>query len=68
MASQDSARPSSETLALWRAADCVCFDVDSTVLQDEGINVLAEFVGAGDAVASFTKQAMSGGMLFQVAP
>ena len=46
-------------------ADCVCFDVDSTVIQEEGIDVLAEFLGKGPAVAQLTKQAMEGGMKFQ---
>lgn len=33
------------TRALWRAADAVCFDVDSTVCQDEAIDELAKFAG-----------------------
>ena len=28
---------------LWRSADCVCFDVDSTVCRDEAIDELARF-------------------------
>lgn len=35
---------------IWRTADCVCFDVDSTVVKEEGIDELAEFCGAGEAV------------------
>ena len=35
-------------------ASAVCFDVDSTVIQEEGINVLAEFLGAGEGVAALT--------------
>ncbi|GBO46807.1 hypothetical protein AVEN_249505-1, partial [Araneus ventricosus] len=31
------------TRALWRAADAVCFDVDSTVCMDEAIDELAKF-------------------------
>jgi phosphoserine phosphatase len=46
-------------------ADCVCFDVDSTVIQEEGIDVLADYLGKGAAVAALTKQAMEGGMKFQ---
>jgi phosphoserine phosphatase len=38
--------------AVWRAADCVCFDVDSTVVVDEGIDELAEYVGKGKEVAA----------------
>lgn len=30
---------------LWRSADCVCFDVDSTVCRDEAIDELARFAG-----------------------
>lgn len=32
----------------------MCFDVDSTVCVDEGIDELAEFCGAGNAVAEWT--------------
>lgn len=39
---------------MWRKADAVCFDVDSTVCLDEGIDELAEFCGAGNAVAEWT--------------
>jgi len=51
-------------LSLYKA-DAVCFDVDSTVISEEGIDVLAEYLGKGDAVAALTKQAMEGGMAFQ---
>ena len=34
------------------AADAFCFDVDSTVCTDEGIDELAAFCGAGEAVRS----------------
>lgn len=43
-----------EVLEIWRSADAVCFDVDSTVCVDEGIDELAEFCGAGKAVAEWT--------------
>lgn len=43
-----------EILELWQDADAVCFDVDSTVCVDEGIDELAEFCGAGKAVAEWT--------------
>jgi phosphoserine phosphatase len=46
-------------------ADAVCFDVDSTVIAEEGIDVLAEYLGKGAQVAALTKQAMEGGMKFQ---
>lgn len=35
----------------------VCFDVDSTVCVDEGIDELAAFMGAGEAVAALTAKA-----------
>ena len=38
--------------AIWRNADAVCFDVDSTVCVDEGIDELAAFMGVGDKVAA----------------
>jgi phosphoserine phosphatase len=38
--------------AIWRTADCVCLDVDSTVVVDEGIDELADFVGKGKEVAA----------------
>lgn len=46
-------------LQLWRSADAVCFDVDSTVCLDEGIDELAEFCGAGKAVADWTARLIS---------
>ncbi|XP_056412470.1 phosphoserine phosphatase isoform X2 [Hyla sarda] len=36
---------------IFRRADAVCFDVDSTVIKEEGIDELAKFCGVGDAVA-----------------
>jgi phosphoserine phosphatase len=50
---------------LWRRAQAVCFDVDSTVSPEEGIDVLAAFAGKGDAVAQLTRRAMSGSVPFQ---
>jgi len=35
-------------------ADAVAFDVDSTVCTEEGIDVLADFLGQGQAVADLT--------------
>ena len=37
-------------------AHAVCFDVDSTVITEEGIDVLAEFNGAGEAVSEWTRK------------
>lgn len=52
---------------LWKTSRAVCFDVDSTVVTEEGIDVLAEFCGAGPAVAEWTKKAMGGSVPFHVA-
>ena len=43
----------------------MCFDVDSTVCTDEGIDELAAFCGAGEAVAALTAKAMGGSVPFQ---
>ncbi|RVW32857.1 Phosphoserine phosphatase, chloroplastic [Vitis vinifera] len=56
-----------EILELWQDADAVCFDVDSTVCVDEGIDELAEFCGAGKAVAEWTARAMGGSVPFEEA-
>lgn len=49
---------------LWRSADCVCFDVDSTVCRDEAIDELAKFANKEKQVQEITKQAMKGGLSF----
>ena len=36
----------------WREADAVCLDVDSTVIQEEGVDELAAFLGHSDEVAA----------------
>lgn len=43
----------------------VCFDVDSTVICEEGIDELADYCGKGSEVARLTKEAMGGSMTFQ---
>ncbi|KAA8541036.1 hypothetical protein F0562_024999 [Nyssa sinensis] len=63
----DNTLPSKEVLEVWRDADAVCFDVDSTACLDEGIDELAEFCGAGKAVAEWTARAMSGSVPFEEA-
>lgn len=40
-----------QTKEIFRNAEAVCFDVDSTVIRDEGIDELATFCGVGDAVS-----------------
>jgi phosphoserine phosphatase len=57
-------------LDLWKslgAKDAVCFDVDSTVIVDECIDELAEFVGVGDKVQAVTQKAMGGRVNFRCA-
>lgn len=39
-----------ECKAIWKKADTVCFDVDSTVIKDEGLDELAVFCGVGKEV------------------
>ncbi|KAL7192254.1 hypothetical protein ACSBR2_024151 [Camellia fascicularis] len=63
----DNTLPSKEVLEVWQNADAVCFDVDSTVCLDEGIDELAEFCGAGKAVAEWTARAMGGSVPFEEA-
>ena len=53
--------------ALLRTAKAVCFDVDSTVILDEGIDVLAAFAGVGAQVAALTASAMGGNVPFEIA-
>ena len=60
-------QPSKEVLETWRNANAVCFDVDSTVCLDEGIDELADFCGAGQAVAEWTTKAMTGTVPFEEA-
>eukprot|EP00466_Bigelowiella_natans_P013092 jgi/Bigna1/53491/estExt_Genewise1Plus.C_200069 len=51
------------------AADAVCFDVDSTVITEEGIDVLAASLSPekGEKVAEYTANAMGGSVPFHVA-
>ena len=56
-----------EVVGLWQNAKAVCFDVDSTVVTEEGIDVLADHCGAGEAVAEWTLKAMGGSVPFHVA-
>ncbi|KAF8673424.1 hypothetical protein HU200_048989 [Digitaria exilis] len=60
-------QPSKGAIETLRNADAVCFDVDSTVILDEGIDELADFCGAGKAVAEWTAKAMTGTVPFEEA-
>jgi phosphoserine phosphatase len=59
------AMDASEARALWRQAQTVCFDVDSTLSPDEGIDVLAAYAGVGEEVAALTCAAMGGAQRFE---
>jgi hypothetical protein len=48
--------PSSIVATMIRSADAFCFDVDSTVIEEEGIDTLANFKGAGEKVANLTNR------------
>ncbi|KAG5309475.1 PREDICTED: phosphoserine phosphatase [Acromyrmex echinatior] len=50
---------------IWRTADAVTLDVDSTVIIEEAIDELASFCGKGKQITELTKQAMQGDMTFQ---
>ena len=58
---------SEETQTLLRQANAVCFDVDSTVCIDEGIDEFAAYLGKKEEVAALTANAMGGGVTFQEA-
>ena len=69
-ASVSEAKPSTDEdllRRLWIDADCVCFDVDSTVCLEEAIDELAKFQQVGTLVESITRNAMSGNMSFRTA-
>nr|KAF6490728.1 phosphoserine phosphatase [Molossus molossus] len=57
----------SELRKLFCSADAVCFDVDSTVIREEGIDELAKICGVADAVSEMTKRAMGGAVPFKAA-
>ena len=71
MAGEESMSSSSSKKArameIWRACDAVCFDVDSTVIDHEGIDALAAYLGKGEEVAKVTTQAMNGEIPFEKA-
>ena len=50
-----------------RAKRLVVLDVDSTLIQDEVIDLLAEEAGVGEQVAEITRRAMSGEVEFEQA-
>ncbi|KAL7554988.1 hypothetical protein ACHAWF_018605 [Thalassiosira exigua] len=55
----------SHAMEMLSRADAVCFDVDSTVIDEEGIDVLAATLGKGPEVAAWTAKAMDGNIKFE---
>jgi len=54
---KENAKPDEEEIVrILRTCQAVCFDVDSTVIPEEGIDELAAFKGVGEAVADLTKK------------
>ncbi len=49
---------------LFASSDAVCFDVDSTVCEDEAIDEIAAFANKKEEVKELTEQAMAGGLNF----
>lgn len=50
---------------IWRNADAVCFDVDSTLCCDEIIDELAKYLDCYEEIVSFTEKAMNGRISFR---
>ena len=65
--SEESSREQERVRQLWLNADCVCFDVDSTVCVEEAIDELAKFQQVGTLVEAITRNAMGGSMSFRTA-
>lgn len=63
----DKTKNGTEAAEIIKRSQVVCFDVDSTVIREEGIDELAKFCGKGQEVARLTKEAMKGSMTFQEA-
>lgn len=59
--------PSSDVLDLIQKSSAFCFDVDSTVCVDEGIDEFAAYLGKGEEVAAMTAAAMGGNVSFREA-
>ena len=57
--------PSADVLDLIAKSTAFCFDVDSTVCVDEGIDELAAYLGKGEEVAAMTAAAMGGNVSFR---
>lgn len=67
MTNQDKNKRADQAAKIIKNSDIICFDVDSTVIKEEGIDELANYCGKGAEVARLTKEAMKGSMTFQEA-
>lgn len=56
---------SERVLKIWRSAQAVCFDIDCTVAVNDQLDLLADFMGVGEAVAAITNSAMDGSMCLE---
>lgn len=65
MDSSSSCPASLSSLFLTHSIDCICFDVDSTVINEEGIDLLSIQCNKYELVQSFTASAMNGEMKFE---
>lgn len=63
----DKSKRPHDAAQIVKNSQVVCFDVDSTVIKEEGIDELAKFCGKGQEVARLTREAMKGSMTFQEA-
>lgn len=63
----DKTKNGTRAAEIIKRSQVVCFDVDSTVIREEGIDELAKFCGKGQEVARLTREAMKGSMTFQEA-
>ncbi|KAG1681299.1 hypothetical protein FOA52_007345 [Chlamydomonas sp. UWO 241] len=59
---RDKSTPSPENLAIWHRAEAVCFDVDCTITINDGLDLLAKFMGVGEECEKITNQAMNGSL------
>uniref|UniRef100_A0A7D7QY02 Glycerol-3-phosphate dehydrogenase [NAD(+)] n=1 Tax=Chlamydomonas raudensis TaxID=284013 RepID=A0A7D7QY02_9CHLO len=57
---RDKSIPSAADLAIWHRAEAICFDVDCTITTNDGLDLLAEFMGKGEECEKITNQAMDG--------
>lgn len=56
MSTLSNLAPSQDVIDILTKSQAVCFDVDSTVISEEGIDELAGYKGVGEEVANLTKK------------